>query len=61
MRHEGTGFGCGAGRVTHALGKLFGEFMGVDISSEMFETSRTTLADLPNIRLNETNGQTWTF
>ena len=50
-------FGCGAGRVTRSLAKLFGEVHGVDISNEMLTLARTALADLPNIRLYETNGQ----
>ena len=48
-------FGCGAGRVTRSLGKLFGEVHGVDISGEMLKLARRALADLPNIRLHETN------
>jgi 2-polyprenyl-3-methyl-5-hydroxy-6-metoxy-1,4-benzoquinol methylase len=43
--------GCGAGRVTRSLGKLFGEVHGVDISSEMLKLAGKALADLPNIRL----------
>ena len=50
-------FGCGAGRVTRSLGKLFGEVYGVDISSEMLKLAGNALADLTNIRLYETNGQ----
>ncbi len=50
-------FGCGAGRVTRSLGKLFGEVHGVDISSEMLKLAGRALADLSNIRLHETNGQ----
>jgi SAM-dependent methyltransferase len=50
-------FGCGAGRVTRSLAKLFGEVHGVDISSEMLKLAGKALADLPNIRLYETNGQ----
>ena len=50
-------FGCGAGRVTRSLAKLFGEVHGVDISGEMLKLAGKALADLPNIRLYETNGQ----
>jgi ubiquinone/menaquinone biosynthesis C-methylase UbiE len=50
-------FGCGAGRVTRPLARLFGEVHGVDISSEMLKQAGKALADLPNIRLYETNGQ----
>ena len=32
--------GCGAGRVTRALAKVFGEVWGVDISGEMIEQAR---------------------
>ena len=50
-------FGCGAGRVTRSMGKAFGEVHGVDISSEMLKLAGSALADLPNIRLYETDGQ----
>src|SRR5947209_723314 len=50
-------FGCGSGRVTRPLAELFGEAHGVDVSSEMLEIARVALADLPNVRLYETNGQ----
>ena len=40
-------FGCGAGRVTRALAKVFGEVHGVDISGEMVGLARHTSKSLP--------------
>jgi SAM-dependent methyltransferase len=40
--------GCGAGRVTRALARLFGEVHAVDISGEMVEQARKALAPFPN-------------
>jgi len=48
--------GCGAGRVTRALARLFGQVYGVDISSEMVQQARLALADLPNARIFQNNG-----
>src|SRR5579863_10369926 len=39
--------GCGAGRVTRALARIFGRVYGVDISGEMVRQARAALADLP--------------
>jgi ubiquinone/menaquinone biosynthesis C-methylase UbiE len=49
--------GCGAGRVTRALARLFGEVWGVDVSGEMVQLARRALADLPNSRIVQNNGQ----
>jgi SAM-dependent methyltransferase len=49
--------GCGAGRVTHALSKLFGEVHGVDISGEMIARARTALAERPNAHVYQNNGR----
>jgi SAM-dependent methyltransferase len=50
-------FGCGAGRVTGGLARLFGEVYGVDISSEMIARARNDLRDLPNVTLVQSNGR----
>src|SRR5215469_2611070 len=49
-------FGCGAGRVTRALARVFGEVHGVDISGEMIGIARKTLGHLPNVRFHHSNG-----
>src|SRR4051794_26203508 len=43
-------FGCGAGRVTRALARVFGEVHGVDISGEMVGIARDALANVSNVR-----------
>lgn len=48
--------GCGAGRVTRALGRLFGEVHGVDISGEMVQRARRSFALMPNIHVYQNNG-----
>jgi SAM-dependent methyltransferase len=48
--------GCGAGRITRALAKLFGEVHAVDISGEMVEAARRALADLPGAHVYQNNG-----
>ena len=48
--------GCGAGRVTRALGRLFGEVYGVDVSGEMIARAREALADCPNAYVLQNNG-----
>ena len=48
--------GCGAGRVTRALAKIFGEVHGVDVSGEMIAQARAALADFPNAHLYQNNG-----
>jgi ubiquinone/menaquinone biosynthesis C-methylase UbiE len=49
--------GCGAGRVTRALSKVFGEVYGVDISGEMIRQARVSLADRAGVHLIQNNGQ----
>ena len=49
--------GCGAGRVTRALAKLFGEVYAVDISGEMVRQAQEALAGFPNARAYRNNGQ----
>lgn len=49
--------GCGAGRVTRALSKLFGEVHGVDVSGEMVRLATAALRDRPNAFVYQNNGQ----
>jgi SAM-dependent methyltransferase len=50
--------GCGAGRVTRALARVFGEVHGVDVSPEMIRRARSALAAFPNAFLHQTDGAT---
>jgi SAM-dependent methyltransferase len=49
--------GCGAGRVTRALAKLFGEVHGVDVSGEMVREAKLALQDRPNAFVYQNNGK----
>jgi SAM-dependent methyltransferase len=49
--------GCGAGRVTRALGRHFGHVYAVDISREMVRQARRGLAEFPNVRVYRNNGR----
>jgi SAM-dependent methyltransferase len=49
--------GCGAGRVTRALARLFGEVHGVDVSGEMVRICGQALHDQPNAFVYQNNGQ----
>ena len=49
--------GCGAGRVTRALARIFGQVYGVDISGEMVRQARAALADLPHVHIFQNNGK----
>jgi ubiquinone/menaquinone biosynthesis C-methylase UbiE len=48
--------GCGAGRVTRALARLFGQVHAVDISGEMVRQARVALRDFHNARVYQNNG-----
>lgn len=48
--------GCGAGRVTRALSKVFGEVHAVDVSGEMVARARAALHDRPNVTVYQNNG-----
>ncbi len=48
--------GCGAGRVTRALARLFGEVHAVDVSAEMIKQARRNLAGFANVHLYLNNG-----
>src|SRR5579871_3733086 len=49
--------GCGAGRVTRALAKLFGEIHAVDVSGEMVRLATAALQDYPGAHVYQNNGQ----
>lgn len=49
--------GCGAGRVTRALAKRFGEVHGVDVSGEMVKLARAALAPYPSAFVYQNNGK----
>jgi SAM-dependent methyltransferase len=49
--------GCGAGRVTRALSRVFGEVYAVDVSGEMVERAKAALHDRPNAHVYQNNGQ----
>src|SRR5579872_6614060 len=49
--------GCGAGRVTRALAKLFGEVHAVDVSGEMVRLAALALSDYPKTFVYQNNGQ----
>ncbi len=55
-RGRALDFGCGAGRLTHALSLHFEEAVGVDVSSGMIRRATELSSDRPNVRLvvNET-------
>jgi len=48
--------GCGAGRVTRALGRIFGEVHAVDVSGEMVAQARAAVADMPHVHVYQNNG-----
>lgn len=48
--------GCGAGRVTRALARLFGEVHAVDVSGEMVARARAAVKDDPNAFVYQNNG-----
>jgi cyclopropane fatty-acyl-phospholipid synthase-like methyltransferase len=48
--------GCGAGRLTRALAKLFGEVHAVDVSGEMVERAKAAVKDFPNAHVYQNNG-----
>jgi SAM-dependent methyltransferase len=48
--------GCGSGRVTRALGELFGEVHAVDVSDEMIRLAREACRRQPNVVIHKNNG-----
>ena len=49
--------GCGTGRITRALAKVFGEVYAVDISGEMVRQARQALREFPNAHVFQNNGR----
>jgi SAM-dependent methyltransferase len=49
--------GCGAGRLTWGLSKIFGEVHAVDVSGEMVSRARLALAGRPNVHIYQNNGR----
>lgn len=49
--------GCGAGRVTRALARLFGEVHAVDVSGEMVRLAKEALREYPNAHVYQNNGK----
>jgi SAM-dependent methyltransferase len=49
--------GCGAGRVTRALARFFGEVHAVDVSGEMVRLATAALSGHPNAFLYQNNGR----
>src|ERR1700720_1129524 len=49
--------GCGAGRVTRALAKFFGEVHAVDVSGEMVRLAGAAVAKHPNAHIYQNNGK----
>jgi SAM-dependent methyltransferase len=49
--------GCGAGRVTRALARFFGEVYAVDISRHMVRQARQAVAEFPTARIFRNNGR----
>ena len=48
--------GCGAGRVTRALARIFGEVHAVDVSGEMVQQARLALNQYRNATVYQNNG-----
>src|SRR5580700_7813486 len=48
--------GCGAGRVTRALARFFGEVYAVDISRNMVRQARRSVAEFPNAHIFRNSG-----
>lgn len=56
QRRLAVDFGCGAGRLTRALGRHFGNVIGLDVSTSMVRTARRLNADVSNICFRENRG-----
>ena len=48
--------GCGLGRLTNALGEVFGEAHGIDVSDEMIRQGKEFLAGIENVYLYKSSG-----
>jgi len=49
--------GCGAGRVTRALARVFGEVHAVDVSGEMVQLASSALTNIPSAFIYQNNGK----
>jgi SAM-dependent methyltransferase len=49
--------GCGAGRVTRALARLFGEVHAVDVSGEMVRLASQAVTQFPHAHVYQNNGK----
>jgi SAM-dependent methyltransferase len=49
--------GCGAGRVTRALARFFGEVYAVDISRQMVRQTRQAVSEFPTAHIFHNNGK----
>lgn len=49
--------GCGAGRLSRALGNLFGEVHAVDISPQMVRLARRATSHQPHVHIYQNNGR----
>lgn len=56
-RRRALDFGCGVGRLSHALASRYGQVVGVDISRSMVEKARELNAHISNLHFVE-NAQT---
>jgi len=56
-RHRALDFGCGAGRLTHALADHFDQVTGLDIAPSMIDAARRLHAGIRNVefRVNASN------
>ena len=48
--------GCGIGRILIPMSKIFGEVIGIDVSSEMVQQGQKYVKDIPNCNIIENNG-----
>jgi ubiquinone/menaquinone biosynthesis C-methylase UbiE len=50
--------GCGVGRMTRMLSRIFGRVTAIDVSKEMIDRASTNLADVKNLTLSICDGAT---
>jgi ubiquinone/menaquinone biosynthesis C-methylase UbiE len=48
--------GCGIGRILLPMSKIFGESIGIDISSEMVQQGQKHIVNIPNCKILENDG-----
>jgi len=49
--------GCGIGRILVPMSEIFGEVIGIDISSKMVEIGQENTKDIPNCKVLQNNGK----